>query len=497
MIPKEAKIDRILFSKPGGLYDFMKSAWPIIEGREMIEAPHIKIICEHLEAVTKGDIQKLIINVPPATGKSTIINVLWPAWEWTMEPWSRWMFSSFDDALVLRDARRCRSLINSEWYQERWPHTQIDKTRSAADKAGEYWTTEGGLRYSITIRGKGTGWHCRTQVCDDPHKPSEAFDSAARVFGEVGEWWDTTMSSRGVPGQRMKRLLVMQRIGEGDLTDHCLNKGGYHHLCLPMHYSAGHPYIDPDDHRTEEGELLCPQIKGKEQVDEEAKDLGAFAAAAQHDQLPSPLGGGIIKRGTIGFWTEIPEDALTTMCQSWDFTFGAVGSSSYVAGQVWYKVGGNYYLIDRIREQMTFPEMERSLINLSSVHPKVVTKLIEDKAAGVPIYQALQDKIDGLQLVKVSAASGGKAARLHAVSGLFDAGNVFVPHPSKARLNGKPWICPWSEEWITLVTSFRGRKSDSSDDVDATSQALSYLREAVDEDYSRAMTAWRLENKGF
>ena len=495
-IPSDAELDRREV-EVGGLYAFGKLAWEQVYGRSLIETWHLKVLCEHLEAVTSGEIKRLIINVPPGTGKSSWACVMWEAWEWIMHPWCRWMATSYDNSLVLRDARDTRALIESDWYQERFgpgkpnfgPGCAIAKEKGKkSEAAGEYWTTEKGLRFSTSVGSKGVGWHAHRQIVDDPHKPLDANKIDAASFRDVDEWWDGTMSTRGVPGYPFARVIIMQRLSEQDLVERCLErakegKEQYHHLCFSMRFRASHPYRDEDDTRTEDGELLCPALKDEEKVQEEENDLGENKRAAQHDQIPSPLGGGVFKKDWfIRFWTVLPNNVEKNVgkarAHSWDHTFGSEGkTASWVVGQDWGRNGADYYLVDRIRDQIEFPAMKVQLQTFSAKHPMVVDKLIEGKAAGKPLRQEMKHDIDGMIEQKADASTGGKLARAESITGLCEAGNVWLPHPTKARLYGKPHPCPWVHEFIELICKFRGIKGDQADDVDAMSQALRYLRD--------------------
>jgi len=488
-----------------GLYQFGAAAWPVIEGCDLIETWHLEVLCEYLErVVADGDdaIDELVINVPPGTGKSTWVCVMLPAWDWIFHPWRRWMLSSFDDGLVLRDARRTRRLVTSEWYQARFgpgvdprfPGCAIDRTRSAAEKAGEYWTTEGGLRFSSSIRSKGTGWHAHVQIVDDPHKAMDATKSA-QAIDDVSDWYDETASTRGVPGTKFKRIVDMQRLHERDLSARCLARG-YEHLCLPMRYEADHPHPCPEDRRIEEGELLCPNLKDDAAVANEARALGPHAAAAQHQQRPSPRGGRVFQRDWfVRFWTELPSHI--TRIHSWDHTFGSIGkSASWVVGDDWGRAGADYYLVDEWRDQCEFPAMKTALISFSAKHPGVTTKLIEDKAAGRPIVQDLRHVVSGLVEWKVGGSTGGKLARAESWTGLAEAGNIWLPHPTDARLDGRPHPCPWVDEWIENVCNFSGLKGDVADQVDTASQAITYLRDETGYEGELATAMARLKKEG-
>ena len=114
-----AEIDRELATR--SLRDFVPLAWPVVEpSTPFVPGWHIDAIIEHLEAITRGEIRNLLINVPPRHMKSLLVAVFWPAWEWTRWPERRWLYSSYGAQLSIRDSVKCRRLIESVWYQQRW-----------------------------------------------------------------------------------------------------------------------------------------------------------------------------------------------------------------------------------------------------------------------------------------------------------------------------------------------------------------------------------------
>ena len=103
------------------LREFVRQAWPIVEpSTPFVPGWHIDAIIDHLEAVTQGQIRNLLINVPPRHMKSLLVSVFWPAWEWIRFPQRRFLYSSYAAQLSIRDSVKCRRLIESSWYQERW-----------------------------------------------------------------------------------------------------------------------------------------------------------------------------------------------------------------------------------------------------------------------------------------------------------------------------------------------------------------------------------------
>jgi hypothetical protein len=170
---------------------------------------HVDAIAEHLQAISDGQLQNLIINIPPRHTKSTFVGVLWPAWEWTVNPHLQWLCASYREALAIRDGVKMRRLITSPWYQERWgglyrlTGDQNEKRRFENDRAG--------YRVSIGV-GTGTGEGGHRLVLDDPISADQAESDAYREA--ANDWIDGTFSTRGNDPRTVARVIVMQRLHE-------------------------------------------------------------------------------------------------------------------------------------------------------------------------------------------------------------------------------------------------------------------------------------------
>lgn len=474
----EADEDRELIARVG-LTEFVKLAWPEIERSMGLKWNwHLDAICEHLEAVSRREIRDLVVNVPPGMSKSTIVSVLWPAWQWTFDPGHRWIAASYADRVVLRDAERMRSLVKSDWYRERWPGTVIPSGKAQSDAVTVYRTTAGGMRFSTTLPdGQLTGEHADTMVIDDPIDPKRAISNSGTEIEGVLTWWSGTAQTRFRDHKRSARVCVMQRIHVRDLAGE-MEREGAHVLCLPMRYNPQHPKRYEKDPRAEPGasELLDPERVPEESVRKLEVALGPEADAAQLGQLPVQSGGNIVKLEWVQrFWVDPPETGTDTL--SIDCSFKDKASNSWVVLQCWRAVDPDHYLLDQERGHWGFVDTIKQIEMFAARWPKAMRKLIEDKANGTGILDVLRSHLPGLVPV---LPEGSKEARLHAVSPLFAGNNVVLPHPEQARyLNGRrgaPWV---KSVYVPELTQFP--KYGSDDQVDATTQYLSRVtNNAVD-----------------
>ncbi len=502
---------------------FIAEAWPLLEpARPFVGNWHIDTEAEHLMAVSAGEILRLLLNQPPGTSKSSVVCVLWPAWEWLQHPSIRGIFASYAQTFAFRDSRKMRNLILSRGGKaegtlfERRGYQGVlsllgQGWRLAVDQntKGRYDTTAGGFRLATSVDGVATGEHGDRIVADDPLNPKQARSQADRTT--TNEWWDETMTSRFID-EAAAAVIVHQRLHENDLTGHLLAKeSGWHHLCLPAEYVPGHqftypattPFVLPSgeavsgDPRTKPGELLDPKRLSAARLEKLRVDLGSYAFAGQYQQQPAPEGGGMFKRD----WYEGERSRRWTpgfdrylihgwdrIVQSWDMTFKDTKTSDMVVGQLWGFHGADCYLLAQVRGRFSFTvtlhvvaaltEFEAAAVAVAPA--PVSAKLVEDKANGTAVIDTLKHKIGGLIPVE---PHGSKYARAAAVTPRSEAYNVILPAadtiPCPAAYTDEDGqrheLAPTTvQDWIHEHATFPAAAND--DQVDAHSQVLTWVK---------------------
>lgn len=478
------------------LVEFSQQAWHVVEpARRYVDGFHIHATCEHLEAVSLGQIRKLLINMPPRHMKSLLVAVFWFAWSWTFMPWTRWLYASYAEKLSKRDSLKSRRLIMSPWYQERWGH--LVTISSDQNEKLKFENTALGYRIATSVGGTGTGEGGDFVVWDDPHKAGEAHSETIREG--VLTWADEEWSTRGNDPERSVFVGVMQRLHEQDLSGHVLERGDWEHLCLPAEFEPNHPYIfKPDgtrrvtsigwtDPRTEDRQLLWPERFTRPALESLKATLGSYGTAGQLQQRPAPAEGGILQREWFRFWVPANSNLPPVRFQradgswhthvqmplpfkrqkaahSWDMTFKDTVDSAYVVGQHWEQLDADLFLIDQVRRKMDFPTTLKAVAAFAEDHPNAAAKWVEDKANGPAVIATLKRTIPGLIAVN---PEGDKIARAHAVSPYIESGNVYLPHPAIAD-----WVMPL----IVEVTLFPN--SVYKDQVDTMTQAISRMMKA-------------------
>ncbi len=490
----------------GGLHRFIRMAWHVVEpGIPFRDNWHIGAKCEHLEAVTSGQIKRLIMNEPPGCMKSLTCNVFWPVWDWIQDPGQRFIYASFDQRLVgQRDGGKVIELVQSPWFRARWG----DRVKIATDAAaGEFYTQARGMRLATSPGGRLLGYHAHKIVNDDLVKPRAITDN---YLAEIQDWRKSTQASRLLPGGAI--VLIMQRLHMNDPAGHAIREveadgsPTWDHLMLPMRYVASRACstsIGFKDPRTVEGELLWPSYKNEEEVATLEKEMGSTVASAQLQQNPTPAGGIVFSRSWFKFYKAAPAKFDAT-CMSFDFTFKDVskrpgGKIDFVGMGAYGRKGADYYLTDLHIERLDFPSSLSLVKNKAKRWPRIMAKLVEDKANGPAVMSMLSKEISGLIAV---TPEGGKEARANAVAPAYEAGNVYYPDPDGAitdpATQNSPVKLPffWDGRPCNVmphVDSMSGFPfAEHDDDVDVETQALLYMRKKA----TRFVEAMKALQKG-
>ena len=450
-------IERELCSR--SLADFAKRAWRVLEPSTPLKwGWALDAICAHLEAVTRGEITRLLMNVPPGTMKSLLTGVIWPAWEWgpADKPGNRFLSTAHKQDLAVRDAMKCRRLILSDWYQALWPvkltTDQNAKTKFENDKTG--------FREAMAFTSM-TGARGDRVILDDPLSADDANSEAALRAAELT--FTEALPTR-VNNDRSAIVVIMQRLHERDTSGIILDRGlGYTHLCLPMRFEPDRRCVTPyiTDPRTVEDELLFPERFPESAVADLEKTMGSYASAGQLQQRPAPRGGGMFKRE----WFTVV-DAEPVGCKwvrGWDLAATANDKAAYTAG---VKIGrapdGRFYIADSRRIQGSAADAERLIVNTASQDGQsVIGSIPQDPGqAGKAQSQYLIRQLAGYAY-KASPESGDKETRALPLAAQAEAGNVLL-------IRGE-----WNRDFLAELETFPMGKF--KDQVDAATRAFSEL----------------------
>jgi len=480
----------------GSLYEFFKSAWPYIEGNmPYIDSWHIKAIAEHLEAVYRRQIKKLIINVPPRTGKTNLISVAFPAWVWIHNPSERFLTVSCVNSLSLEHAQKNRALLESSWYQDNWGY-RFPLLRDQNVKSF-FQNTKTGYRQSTSVVSKTVGKGGSIIIIDDPNDPGDLSEIKRE---NVINWWTQRMSTRSNNPANDCRIVVQQRTHENDLTGYIRkndSEGDWVELVLPLEFEESRRCITVplgidkkvwEDPRNKEGEVLNDLRFGEKQVSELKKLLGSYGYAGQCQQRPSPIGGGIIKKKWFKFWTSPIKPKFDYILQSWDTAISDEPTAAYSACTTWGVWGEKsedelfrMMLLSVWRDRVGYPELRSRAQRLAKDYKDIGEHknpmpaqrtvdicLIEAKATGDPLIRDL--RLGGIPAIGYTP-KGDKNARVQRAAPFIECGLVYLPTEEK----NPERLTATAEEFLETVITFPN--GESKDLVDSMTQVLLYLRD--------------------
>jgi predicted phage terminase large subunit-like protein len=444
------------------LSTFIQRAWGELEpGQPYVHGWHMDAISEHLQAVSDGQIKRLLINIPPGTMKSMSVGIFWPAWEWGPlgHAHMRFIGASHEERLATRDNMRMRRLITSEWYQRLWPtalvNDQNEKTYFENDRTG--WRQSCPVKSMTGRRGDRVVW-------DDPHSVEDAhsdakLEEANRIFRE-------TLPTRLNNPDRSAIVVMMQRLSQRDVSGIILDAGdlGYEHLCLPMEYEPqrrcvtvlGHP-----DPRTEEGELLFPGRFPREVVERDKKIMGVYAVAGQFQQRPTPAAGGLFEPDMIQIVDVLPANVVE-WCRGWDLA-GTLTGDYTVGAKLGRLSDGRFIVADVRRDRLKSHERDLLIKNTADLdgRGRVHQSIPQDPGQAGKGQVAGFAKMLAGHHVTFSLETGEKSVRATPFASQVNVGNVLM---LKA---------PWNVDFIAELRLFPAGSYD--DQVDAASRAFNNL----------------------
>jgi len=440
----------------------VRAAWHVLEPTSELKwGWSLDAICEHFEAVTNGEVKKLLINVPPGCMKSLLTGVLWPAWEWGPKgrPGLRYLGTAHKQDLGVRDNLKCRRLIQSEWYQERWP-MKLTSDQNAKTKFENEHT---GFREAMAFTSL-TGSRGDRVLLDDPLSVDHANSDADMKAAEIT--FTEALPTR-VNNDDSAIVVIMQRLNEKDTSGIILQRElGYVHLCLPMRFEAERKCttsIGFQDPRTVDGELLFPERFPEETVASLERTMGSYAAAGQLQQRPAPREGGMFKKAWFPIVRAIP--AGTRFVRGWDLA-ATEGAGDWTAGvKIGRQKNGRFIIAGVARDRKATAGVEQMLVNTASQDGYMCEISIPQDPGQAGKAQASYyiGKLAGYT-ARATPESGDKETRAGPLAAQAEAGNVDV-------LEGD-----WNEQFFDEITVFPNGSYD--DQVDGASRAFNALAES-------------------
>ena len=417
---------------------------------------HIDLIAEYLTEVYRGNIKRLIINVPPRSLKSVCVSVAFPAWVLGNRPFSRVIVASYSDILSMKHSTDCRLVVSSRWFRDTFKDFEINPLQNEKHK---FATTQNGYRFATSVGGSLTGEGGDILIVDDPHNPQQVMSEKYR--SKTLEWFSNTFVSRLNDKKNGAIIIVMQRLHPNDLVGYLLDKddNDWRVLSIPAVAEEDCIYsINGFEKYREKGDILHPSREGAKEIERIKKDMGSYIFAAQYQQKPVVKEGSMIKDKWLQRYAKNIIPSKTYL--SFDTAIKTGAKNDPTVCTVWGELDNNLYLLEVYREWLEYPDLKRKTIELiKKWKPELV--LIEDKASGQSLLQDLRKEIKTPLIgIKVSK---DKVTRLASVSPFFEGGRVFLPTESN-------WLADYEIELFGFPFC------EHDDQVDSTSQFLEWYK---------------------
>lgn len=429
-------------------------------------------IDKFLRDVDEGKRPILILQAPPQHGKTEMVSRRLPAYIMGRKPELHVATASYSTDGAHTIAQDVRRIFASYEHQNLYP---VNKERNKYELNRIGFFNVPGASGSYRSVGVGAGLTGRTVdigIIDDPIKDQQ--EALSEVTKEsLWNWYQSVFLTR--LSENSGQIVMATSWAEDDLPARIAalysQADKKDRLTILRFPALNYPDETGFNPKLPKGALV-PDLKSEKFLREQKSVMSDYWWSALYQQNPLPLGGTVFKDKGIRFYLpkQLPV-SFDLIIDSWDCTFKDTDGSDYVVGQKWGKRGANSYLLHQIRKQMSFTDTLACVKELRNWRGLVAREvLIEDKANGPAVIDTLRREVFGIIAVE---PDGSKLARAHAVTSVWEAGNVWIPHPDIAL-----WI--GSEQGSHLVGTFlaeilRFPAAANDDQVDSMTQALRRL----------------------
>jgi predicted phage terminase large subunit-like protein len=436
------------------LHNFSRYMFRSKRNIDMLDNWHQARICKALQRVYTGRINRLIINVPPRSGKTEVAVKAFISWAMGLAPDSEFIHASYSKRLATANAYDIRAMMQHVAYKLVFPWLKLQDDSKAKD---EFRTTAGGIVYATGAEGTITGYGASKMrdsfggaiIIDDPHKAGEATSPVMRQ--SVIDWYQSTIQSRlNKPDGPI--IIIMQRLHEEDLSGWLLNGGSgekWEHLVIPA--------------RDESGQSFWPEQFPPEMLDR-LELTSPYVFAGQYMQRPAPLGGGIFKDEWWRFFDAMPPLKHRSIYA--DTAQKTKEQNDYSVFQCWGVTQDNQMvMLDMARGKWEAPELETMARafwqkhNSQTHYGPLRAFKVEDKVSGTGLIQKL--KREGIPIVPIQR-NVDKVTRAFDAAPYIQSGNVYLMRST-----------PHLADFLAESAVFPNGSHD--DMIDATMSAISDL----------------------
>ena len=516
--------ERILAMKEAAESDllaFVRMMWRAVEPvAEFQEGWVLEAMCDLLMSVTAGENTRVLLNVPPGSMKSLLLNVFFPAWEWGPKRLAhmRYISVSYSSTLTERDNGRLLRLLRDPTYRQCWPHVEVVK-----EGVGKIENSSTGWKIATSIGGTTTGQRGNRILIDDANNPNDVESKDIRE--STNQWVREVMPDRLNNLDVDAVICIQQRTHAEDATGTLSEHGtGYVWMMIPMEFDPlrSSPVVlardedgkaidvwqdprglDRDGRELEglyldekermqlrpgspmaaaENMLMWPARFTPDAVEEQRRIKGPYAYAGQYQQSPTVRGGVIVERDWWQTWASSNFPDFGTVVAALDTALEEKESSDYNAMTTWgafpdTEGAPQLMLRSMWKERMPLARLVKRTYD-ECVRVKADYLLIEHKTRGRDVYDELMRLYANAPFQTILVPPrGDKVSRLNSVSHMFSGDSRIDPVSRIAIFeNGMIWApdTEWAEEVINEVSQFP--KVAHDDVTDTVALALSWIR---------------------
>lgn len=406
-----------------------------------------------LDSLSRGEIDRLMVLMPPGSAKSTYASVLFPAWWFVQHPRSSVIAASHTADLAAHFGRQVRALVTEHG-------AALGYRLNPDNRAASRWQTSGRGDYFATgVRGPIAGRRADLAIIDDPVKSLVDAESAVQRE-RLWDWYRSDLTTRLKPRARV--VLIMTRWHEEDLAGRLLAQGESEWRTIKLPALA-----EPDDPLGRAaGEPLWPEWEDREALERKRGAVGERVWAALYQQAPRPLQGALFKVARIEVVDALPASMIGPAVRAWDLAATVQRGGNDPDWTVGVKMlrdpTGRWIVLDVMRLRGSPRQVEEAILQAAGLDGRAVTiSLPEDPGqAGKNQVSYLVRMLAGYN-VNASRETGSKLVRATPVAAQVEAGNLLLVRAQ------------WNHALIEELREFPyGRKDDQ---VDALARAFHLL----------------------
>ena len=481
------ELDRELVRR-GGLREFVRMAWGLVEPGLIQWNWHLDVKAEYLEAASRGEIRNVLFCEPPGCMKSLLVSSFWPAWDWIDHPERKYLAATYAQTLSNKNAKHHRNIVLSRWYQERWGD-RCSITRESTKQVQMFENNAHGFRFSSSTGAGVLGRHADVLLFDDLSKTQDAQGRAAvdgAGLAKANAFWFESMATRQANPETTIKIGIQQRLHEDDTAGRCIDSGEYECVILPMEFDPSRRClfsipvtlhtgeVVEEDPREAPGELLWPARYPQHEVDSLRDTLGPVGASAQLDQQPRPPGGAIFKAEDFErVYDVLPKRARKIVVVDCSFEDEQTAiNPDYAVMQCWAEHEGKIYMVDQVRAKLDFVATVEALRAFVDLHD-VTTVWVEKKANGAAVIRTLRDEVPGIRAWPPKGeAQASKVERANAAQPSMR--DVYYPRG-------------WAQMDVYRKEHLGFPLAKNDDQVDGTTMAVSLLARRTRKRYKKAL----------